>query len=518
MIPQLDDYAYDPLNRITSVSESQQDSGGSWTFNLFTQNFGYDRWGNRTVSCSPCQTGVTGDTFTIDTATNRITAKNGTGLTYDSAGNQTFDATGNRWFDGENRMHKAIQGGTTSHYVYDADGRRVRRIIGSTETWMVYGIDGELIAEYAANGSASSPQKEYGYRNGQMLIVAQVSPLEIRWTVTDHLGSPRMNIRGTGTDGGSLASVTRHDYLPFGEELFAGVGLRSSSSHGYEPPADGVRQKFGSYERDNETGLDFAQARYYANVQGRFISPDMPLADQDPEDPQSMGLYAYVRNRPLAHVDRNGRACARSLGNTGSGYCKRAEEYGRLDANPEIRKRTRFFAAAAAASQALASGDDMYKASQMFLSRTTSDFLQKIGEELLIINRLAAQDIASGGDLENRHMKSFKGPDTGLALDAKLVRLEQSTVQGLLDDLKVANPAAYKTVIKENNALLNSPSILASVYGTDEAFGKIVAAVRKSLGRDLDFAKQSDREAIGLKLVEHIRCTGGNDVCGDKIR
>jgi len=218
VIPQLDDYSYDAVNRITSVTEAQQNSSGTWTYNLFTQSFGYDRWGNRTVSCSPCQTGVTGDTFTISTATNRITAKNGTGLTYDAAGNQTYDTTGDRWYDGENRMHKAVQGGTTSHYVYDADGKRVRRIIGSTEIWMVYGIDGELVGEYAVNGSASSPQKEYGYRGGQMLIVAQASPLEIRWTVTDHLGTPRMNILGTGTNGGTLGSVTRHDYLLFGAE------------------------------------------------------------------------------------------------------------------------------------------------------------------------------------------------------------------------------------------------------------------------------------------------------------
>ncbi|MGE0175314.1 MAG: hypothetical protein AB7T49_21200, partial [Oligoflexales bacterium] len=283
VLPQLDDYNYDALNRITSVTEAQLNSSGGWTFNLFTQNFNYDRWGNRTVSCSPCQPGVTGDVFTIDTATNRITAKNGTGMTYDSAGNQTYDATGNRWFDGENRMHKATQGGTTSHYVYDADGKRVRRIIGSTETWMIYGIDGELVAEYAAAASSSSPQKEYGYRSGQMLIAAETSPLKITWLVTDHLGTPRMNIRGTGTDGGSLASVTRHDYLPFGEEQIAGIRVNGGAGqHGYEPPPDGVRQKFGSKERDTETGLDwFGPGRYFASVQGRFTSVDPLLSSGD---------------------------------------------------------------------------------------------------------------------------------------------------------------------------------------------------------------------------------------------
>ena len=54
-IPQFDDYNYDALNRITSVSESQQNSSGSWTFNLFTQNFGYAPWGNPTISYLPYQ-------------------------------------------------------------------------------------------------------------------------------------------------------------------------------------------------------------------------------------------------------------------------------------------------------------------------------------------------------------------------------------------------------------------------------------------------------------------------------
>ena len=150
-----------------------------------------------------------------------------------------------------------------------------------------------------------------------MLIVAQTSPLEIRWTVPDHLGTPRMNIRGTGTDGGSLASVTRHDYLPFGGELFAGVGLRSSSSHGYEPPSDGVRQKFVAKERDNETGLDFFGARYFSLTQGRFTSNDplnIPALQRlKPKlfakiiaDPANWNGYAYAHNNPLSKIDPDG--------------------------------------------------------------------------------------------------------------------------------------------------------------------------------------------------------------------
>src|SRR6266404_6614312 len=58
-------------------------------------------------------------------------------------------------------------------YTYDGDGRRVKRNVNGTETWQVYGLGGELLAEYAANAAAASPQKEYGYRNGQLLITAE---------------------------------------------------------------------------------------------------------------------------------------------------------------------------------------------------------------------------------------------------------------------------------------------------------------------------------------------------------
>ena len=60
-------------------------------------------------------------------------------------------------------------------YTYNADGQRVRRNVDGVETWQVYGMDGELLAEYAANATATAPQKEYGYRNGQLLVTAEAA-------------------------------------------------------------------------------------------------------------------------------------------------------------------------------------------------------------------------------------------------------------------------------------------------------------------------------------------------------
>jgi RHS repeat-associated protein len=121
----------------------------------------------------------------------------------------------------------------------------------------------------------------------------------VRWLVTDHLGTPRMVL----DQNGSLANTTRHDYLPFGEELFAPTGGRSAAQ-GYR--ADGVRQQFTQQERDAETGLDFFLARYHANIQGRFTSVDPLISSVSYGEPQSWNRYTYGLNNPLKYIDPTG--------------------------------------------------------------------------------------------------------------------------------------------------------------------------------------------------------------------
>jgi RHS repeat-associated protein len=123
---------------------------------------------------------------------------------------------------------------------------------------------------------------------------------DINWLVTDQLGTPRMTFDKTG----ALATTKRHDYLPFGEELSGGQGVRSTTP-GYGTP-DGVRQKFTSKERDVETGLDYFGARYFASTQGRFTSVDPMMASAKLSNPQTMNRYTYVVNNPLRYIDPNG--------------------------------------------------------------------------------------------------------------------------------------------------------------------------------------------------------------------
>jgi RHS repeat-associated protein len=125
---------------------------------------------------------------------------------------------------------------------------------------------------------------------------------ETFWLVPDHLGTPRMVVDRSG----SLPGIRRHDYLPFGNELAAGTGGRVPSQ-GYSQ-TDGNRKRWAELERDDETGLDYAQARYFSCTQGRFtgVDPGNRQARRDIHDPQSWNGYTYVNNNPLGRIDPNG--------------------------------------------------------------------------------------------------------------------------------------------------------------------------------------------------------------------
>jgi RHS repeat-associated protein len=172
-------YTYDSLNRIDSVREEQnaQTTTGE-------QHYTYDRWGNRQISAAATHNNNSSlpfneKQFIINPATNRLSVPAGQAgvMAYDAAGNLTTDSytgAGDRTYDAENRMTSAVIGiNSSSSYAYDANGKRMRRSTPDGTVWQFYGFDGELLAEYAANVPPSSPQKEYGYRNGELLVTAE---------------------------------------------------------------------------------------------------------------------------------------------------------------------------------------------------------------------------------------------------------------------------------------------------------------------------------------------------------
>lgn len=273
-------YTYDQLNRLKTFIETVH---SSQTVSL-AQTYDYDRWGNRAITVGYRQsqtiTPTPQSTSDFNPSNNRIT-----NASYDNAGNLISAVSGYLfYYDAENKMivhdDTSTVGTLDNQYSYDGDGQRVKKVTGTVTTVFVYNAMGQMVAKYTDDNSPSPT-------TGTSYFTA------------DHLGTPRVI---TNKD---KVVLSRHDYMPFGEEIKAPRGDRSASQ-GYVEGGDGVRQKFTQYERDNESGLDYAQARYYSNAQGRFTSVDPVMPAGISVDPQSWNRYSYCINNPLRYVDPTG--------------------------------------------------------------------------------------------------------------------------------------------------------------------------------------------------------------------
>jgi RHS repeat-associated protein len=278
-------YEYDGVNRLEWAVEEPSstptcpDAGSHWC-----QLYDYDARGNRAVDDESNLSFVIGRPSTFGTD-NRI-ADNG--FDYDDRGNLLLLDSNERYlYDGENRQitycpstvseaNCEDTGYTTgkTFYGYDGEGRRVLKTNTAGTEVFVYDALGRLAAEYGGT----------------------VDSAATRYITTDHLGSTRII-----TDA-SRTVVECRDYLPFGDEVIA------SSQNGRDGIScytqDLTRQKFTGYERDSESRLDFAQARYYSWAGGRFQSPDSVAGSTF--NPQTLNLYVYVWNNPLRHTDPTG--------------------------------------------------------------------------------------------------------------------------------------------------------------------------------------------------------------------
>lgn len=256
-------FTYDSLNRLKTAQET---SGGQ---TVWTQAFTYDRYGNRTGFNQTIDGQTTNQTPQIDTNTNRFTT--GQGFTYDLAGNVIQDAQGRLFtFNGDNKQTevKDQNNNVVGQYYYDGGGKRVKKVTPSETVVFVYS-GGKLIAEYSNQQTQTNPSTQY--------------------LGTDMVGSPRVITNQNGN------VVSRRDFMPFGEDL-------TRQNYG----SDTIRQKFTGYQRDNETGLDFAEARYYNNSNGRFTAVDPLLASGKSTDPQTFNRYIYSLNNPVVLTDPSG--------------------------------------------------------------------------------------------------------------------------------------------------------------------------------------------------------------------
>ena len=188
---------------------------------------------------------------------------------YDAAGNQKTDGTHNYTFNAVNQITQMDAGAAV--YAYDGDGRRMKKTVGTEMTYYFYAV-GVLVSEFSttntsATGAASTDQTTY--------------------QTSDKPGTAVLLMAASGL------VIENNRTLPYGEEWLPST-------------ASANEQKFTSYQRDAESGLDYALNRYASTRNGRFQS-----VDKGPylfSTPVSLNRYAMTLADPVNYTDQDGMA------------------------------------------------------------------------------------------------------------------------------------------------------------------------------------------------------------------
>ncbi len=278
-------YTYDQLERLSTATTA---GGGSYAAWGIAET--YDRYGNRATQ-SVTAGSAPAPSFTINPVNNQITS-----FTYDAAGNvisEPSPLSASYTYDGEECNTGFAGNGNSATYLCDGNHLRVQKVANGVPTVSVRS-GGQVIAEYDNGVAVNSPTREYLYGHNLLAIVTgsiSGSGGTIIYQHRDHL-SPRLYTDVNGNDVGEQGTFA------FGESWYS----NSQTSQWI----------FTSYERDQESGNDYALARSYASNQGRFLAPD-PL-EGAVGDPQSWNRYAYVENDPIDLSDPSGQGFWDDLG------------------------------------------------------------------------------------------------------------------------------------------------------------------------------------------------------------
>jgi choice-of-anchor A domain-containing protein/RHS repeat-associated protein len=266
-------YGYDATGQLTSVTPP----------NLPSQANSYDANGNRTGA------GTTG-------ADNEVLSDGTFNYVYDNEGNlirRSAIATGDVTaysYDYRNRLTDVVHTNAagmvldSSHYTYDVFDRRIAVTVNGQTQVTVYDGD-HAWADYTAGGQVTT---RYLFGPKVDEVMARWRPGQgTVWYLTDHLGSVRDLVNGSG------AVLNHLEYSPYGA-----VASQTNA-------AASDRFRFSGREYDAATGLYYYRARYYDPVQGRFLSQDpagLSAGDNN--------LYRFENNSPTNFVDPSGMLAA----------------------------------------------------------------------------------------------------------------------------------------------------------------------------------------------------------------
>ena len=180
-----------------------------------------------------------------------------------------------------------------AYYTYNAEGERVRKVVvkGNIKEERFYLGDYEHFTK-TTSGAVNFTRESVHVSDDKKRIVLierkdQDAPV-IRYQYGDHLGSASLELNQ------EAHIITYEEYHPFGTTSY-----RSGKS---ETEASLKRYKYVGKERDEESGLYYYGARYYAAWICRFVSVD-PMK----EERTWVTSYNYCQNNPVNRVDEDGR-------------------------------------------------------------------------------------------------------------------------------------------------------------------------------------------------------------------
>lgn len=189
----------------------------------------------------------------------------------------------------------ALHQGERTWYVYDLSGQRVRKVTelatGQVKAERIY-LGGFEI--HRRNGADPVVRETVHLRDDKQRIALvetrtqgnDAAPRQrIRYQCGDHLGSVSLEL----DDQAEIISYEEHS--PYGSTSYQAVrGLTETPK----------RYRYTGQERDEESGLCYHVARYYAPWLGRWTAAD-PTGLVDGEN-----LYRYSRNNPILFSDPKG--------------------------------------------------------------------------------------------------------------------------------------------------------------------------------------------------------------------
>lgn len=171
-------------------------------------------------------------------------------------------------------------------YLYDSSGNRVKKIVrkqGGNYEIRTY-IDGvfeHFTDEVAEQNTIQIMDDQSRVANVRMGDAMGDSTPAIKYNLENNIYSSAVILDNNGT------IVNTQEYYPFGETSFGSYGKK--------------RYQYVGKERDEESGLYYYGARYYAPWTCRFISCDPKAAETPQQSP-----YNYCHNNPVNLIDPDG--------------------------------------------------------------------------------------------------------------------------------------------------------------------------------------------------------------------